>query len=99
MAIAEAQAHAVPVVTTQGAPWQGLVDKGRGWWVEQTKDDIVTAMDEAMRMEPASLKEMGCSGRRWMEADYDWASVSAQMASVYDWLCQGGEVPACVYQG
>lgn len=96
MAIAEAQAHAVPVVTTWGAPWQGLVDNASGWWVEQTVDGIAAALDAAMGLDKASLKAMGLRGRHWMQARYDWPSIARQMVSVYEWLRSGGEPPDCV---
>lgn len=97
MAIAEAQAHAVPVVTTRGAPWPQLIDHASGWWVEQTVDEISAAMDAAMQMDQVSLKAMGQRGRQWMQNDYDWASIARHMAAVYAWLRTGGEPPVWVH--
>ena len=97
MAIAEAQAHALPVITTHGAPWAGLVEKRSGWWVERTQQNIDDTLSVAMRMAPTALHDMGCRGREWMTTDFDWNSVARQMTSVYNWLHQGGEPPACVF--
>ena len=36
MAIGEALAHGLPVLTTTGAPWSMLPQRGCGWWVEPT---------------------------------------------------------------
>lgn len=96
MAIAEAQAHRVPVITTKGAPWPGLVTNRSGWWVERTQGNITAALDEAVRTDQASLREMGLRGREWMQADFDWTSVAQQMSAVYRWLRDGGERPPCV---
>lgn len=96
MAIAEAQAHAVPVVTTWGAPWSGLISHRSGWWVERTPTEVTAALDEAMRLEADTLAHMGMRGRVWMAADFDWGVVARQMLSVYRWLLEGGEAPACV---
>lgn len=96
MAIAEAQAHGVPVITTKGAPWSGLVSKRSGWWVDRTQDEIEVAMDEALNMDEESLRGMGSQGLEWMKADFDWQSVAAQMSGVYKWLRDGGETPQCV---
>lgn len=96
MAIAEAQAHAIPVVTTQGAPWSGLISHGSGWWVAQELAEITSALDEAMQLESDVLRQMGLRGRRWMISDFDWSSVAQQMLSTYHWLLDGGEMPACV---
>lgn len=97
MAIAEAQAHAIPVVTTRGAPWSGLVAHGSGWWVERTQDDIGAALDSALRMDARTLQEMGLRGREWMKDDYDWATIVRKMIATYTWLRIGGARPSCIH--
>lgn len=97
MAIAEAQAYALPVITTHGAPWAGLAEKRSGWWVERTQQNIDDTLSAAMQTAPDLLHGMGCRGREWMTADFDWHSVARQMTSVYNWLLHGGEPPACVF--
>ena len=96
MAVAEALAHAVPVITTRGAPWSGMVAQQCGWWVERSQSNIVNALDQAMKMDAAGLKEMGQRGRDWMVADFDWASIARRMSAVYRWLREGGDPPACI---
>ena len=97
MAIAEAQAHALPVITTHGAPWAGLLEKRSGWWIERTQRNIDDTLSIAMRMAPADLQGMGGRGREWMISDFDWNSIARQMISVYQWLHQGGVPPECVF--
>lgn len=99
MAIAEAQAHAIPVVTTWGAPWDGLATHGSGWWVERTHSELTAALGEAMRLETDVMRQMGLRGRQWMVSEFDWSSVARHMLSAYRWLLDGGEVPACVRLG
>ena len=96
MAIAEAQAHGLPVITTKGAPWSGLATHQSGWWVERTHADILEVLGVAMSLDPTALASMGLNGRRWMIADFDWASVAGQMAAAYRWLLDGGAPPDCV---
>lgn len=93
MAIAEAQAHALPVITTKDAPWSGLAPHQSGWWVERTHADIVAVLDEAMNLDPVALEQMGRRGRQWMISDFDWASVAQQMAAAYRWVVAGGAAP------
>ena len=97
MAIAEAQAHAIPVITTHGAPWAGLLANHSGWWVERTQEQIEHALIEAMNLDAGGLRQMGQRGRDWMATDFDWRSVAKQMSSVYKWLREGGERPTCVF--
>lgn len=96
MAIAEAQAHALPVITTRGAPWAGLEDKRSGWWIERSQETIDSVLGTAMGMNSTALKAMGKRGRQWMTTDFDWVSVAQQMKDVYSWLRQGGAKPSCV---
>ncbi len=96
MAIAEAQAHALPVITTRGAPWSGLGSRRSGWWVERTHAELVIALEEAMGLDPAALDQMGQRGRQWMISDFDWASVAQQMAAAYRWVVDGGAPPSCL---
>ena len=96
MAVAEALAQGLPVVTTRRAPWPGLVDNRCGWWIERSLRDLVEALDKAMSLEAGELKQMGLRGRQWMIAEYDWRSIARNMKAVYQWLCRGGEAPSCV---
>ena len=96
MAIAEAQAHAVPVITTKGAPWSGLHSHKSGWWVDRTMLDLTSALDQAMSLDPVALDAAGHRGRQWMIADFDWTSLADQMALAYRWLFEGGTPPDCI---
>lgn len=96
MAVAEALAHGVPVVTTTGTPWHQLPAKQCGWYVPPTTDQLERAMTEAIAMPLETLERMGSQGREWMTTDYDWRHAAEQMRQVYCWLLNGGEPPSCV---
>ena len=96
MTVAEALAHGLPVVSSKGAPWSGLVDEGCGWCVDGAPDTLAAALDVAMASEPQALATMGAKGRDWMLRDFSWARVAQDMTSVYRWLGCGGPPPACV---
>ena len=57
---------------------------------------ILEVLGVAMSLDPTALASMGLNGRRWMIADFDWASVAGQMAAAYRWLLDGGAPPDCV---
>jgi glycosyltransferase involved in cell wall biosynthesis len=96
MTVAEALAHACPVIATNGAPWKGLTEHGCGWWVDPTIDGLARAMSEAMSLDRGQLRAMGSSGRRWMEASYDWPKLAREMARVYHWILGVGPQPESV---
>ena len=96
MVVAEALACGLPVITTRGAPWEGLREHRCGWWIERSREELVSALDQAMRLSPNELLGMGLRGRQWMLDEFDWRVVARSMKSVYQWIRDGGERPRCV---
>ena len=96
MVVAEALAAGVPVISTKGAPWQGLQNERCGWWIDHGADAMAAALDACLRLSDAERAEMGARGREWMRRDFGWDRIAKQMAEVYKWLVQGGERPSCV---
>lgn len=83
MAIAEALAHGLPVVTTTGAPWPMLVARGCGWRVEPTVERIAEALCEAMACDRSTLRTMGAKGRAYVAAEFSWPAVAQSMITLY----------------
>jgi glycosyltransferase involved in cell wall biosynthesis len=96
MAIAEALAYAIPVITTTGAPWAGLEEHDCGWWIELSEGNLIDALGTAMDLPQARRAEMGGHGRLWMEQSFDWDRIAKEMKSVYVWLLGDGPPPACI---
>jgi glycosyltransferase involved in cell wall biosynthesis len=95
-AIAEALAHGVPVITTQGTPWQELELNACGWWCKPDLASITQTMECAMQADAGALSAMGRQGRQWMIETYAWSQVGEKMCSVYMWLLGRAGMPACV---
>ena len=96
MVVAEALANGTPVISTKGAPWQGLVERSCGWWVDHGVEPLSATLVQAMAMPPAALRAMGLEGRAWMARDFSWARVAADMIDVYRWCASQGERPDTV---
>lgn len=97
--VAEALAHGVPVITTTGSPWPGLVEHGCGWWVRPEAGELASAIREATGLSDTERESMGARGRMWMEREFSWPSVAQRMRSVYEWMLHGGGRPECVIGG
>lgn len=95
--VAEALACGTPVLTTQGAPWSGLVDEGCGWWVENTSEGIRDGLASALVTDPATLRAMGERGRAYVRKEYDWNPIGERMLAAYAWLLNGGIRPEFVW--
>lgn len=85
MAIAEALAHSLPVITTTGTPWSLLPERGCGWWVAPTVECIANALASAAALDDETLRCMGTKGRDWVVNDYGWQQTAQKMKVVYSW--------------
>lgn len=99
MVVAEALAHACPVVVSRGAPWPTLEAEDCGWWVEHDVDTLAATLDDAMQLSPEQLRAKGLNGRAWMERDFGWPAVAARMEDAYQWVLAGGSAPPWVKIG
>jgi len=93
VAVVEALAHALPVIVTKGAPWDGLEGHGCGWWIDIGVEPLVECLKVALSESPESLRERGLRGRRWMEKDFSWEEVARKMVRTYEWVLKGGAPP------
>jgi glycosyltransferase involved in cell wall biosynthesis len=96
IAVAEALACGVPVVTTRGTPWEELVSKRCGWWTEIGSEPLAAALREAMALSDAARHEMGNRGAEWVRSKFSWTAAAAEMKKVYDWMVGASERPDCV---
>ena len=96
MTVAEALAHGTPVISTKGAPWEGLEKHGCGWWIDHGVLALTSALDHVMRLDSQRLAEMGQAGRAWMAREFSWNSAARSMDAVYRWLMGLGDRPSCI---
>lgn len=96
LAIAEALAAGVPVITTRGAPWAELETHRCGWWIDIGVEPLAAALREATTAPADRLVQMGERGRQLIAQRYVWARVAERMSAVYGWLLHGGDPPSDV---
>ncbi len=90
MAIAEALAHGLPVLTTTGAPWPMLPERGCGWWVDPTVDGIAEGLRRATSLDSTTLKTMGAKGRELVAAEFGWERIASQFVAIYEEIVTRG---------
>jgi len=96
IAVAEALAHGLPVITTYGAPWALLESERCGWWVPVSADGIATALNDATRMSTEELAVMGERGRAVAVKRFGWERIAQSFIDCYRWLLGDGPKPECV---
>lgn len=78
--VAEALAHGVSVIASKGTPWSRLEDIRCGLWVDNDPESLANAIRNISTM---PLQDMGRRGREWMQKEFSWRSVTAQMLALY----------------
>jgi glycosyltransferase involved in cell wall biosynthesis len=81
--VAEALAHGLPVLTTTGAPWSILPEKGCGWCVDATVEGIAEGLRQATALDPRELHAMGARGRALVIAEFGWDRLADLMLTTY----------------
>ncbi len=94
--VAEAMAAGLPVVTTNGAPWEILKTHGCGWWVDIDVVSIRSALEEAMRKTNAERAEMGEVAKKLAHEKFSWPQIGREMNRVYDYILKKGPKPDSV---
>ena len=97
LVIGEALSHRVPVITTTGAPWPGIVEHDCGWWIEPSHNALTGALREALPLPRAALAAKGDRGAAWIARDFTWEAESRLLLETYEWLlCSGASRPGFV---
>ncbi|MBD8490082.1 glycosyltransferase [Echinicola sp. CAU 1574] len=96
IAIAEAMAAKLPVITTKGTPWKEILDYDAGWWVGLSQKNIDRCLDEALGEKNESLEKKGENAHQLI-LKYDWEFQAEKMKQVYHYLYGRGDKPKFMY--
>lgn len=96
IAVAEALAAGLPVLTTTGAPWRVLHDKRCGWWIEPGADALTAALPMVLRTGRDQLQEMGERGQSYATMTFSWDQIACEMKRAYEWMLGRASKPDCV---
>jgi glycosyltransferase involved in cell wall biosynthesis len=86
MAIVEAMSHSLPVITTTGTPWSILRERGCGWWVAPTVDQIAQGLAAATALDHETLRFMGIKARELVATEFSWQQAAKKMEQAYQWV-------------
>ena len=86
LAVAEALARGIPVITTKNMPWSKVAEWGCGWWVDLGVEPLVCALGEALSKGPRELLAMGEVGRTRVEKHFSLEASGSAMLNMYRWV-------------
>jgi len=81
--IAEALAVGVPVITTQGTPWEDLEIRKCGWWINLSVTNLSLTIEEAINTPANDLAKMGGLGIKLVEEKYEIKVVTKKIIELY----------------
>jgi glycosyltransferase involved in cell wall biosynthesis len=81
LAIAEAMAHGVPALVTDGTPWGALNSLELGWCVPW--DEYPAALRRVTAESPERLRARGARARDWVLEHFSWDQSVATLAAFY----------------
>lgn len=93
MVIAEAMSCGVPVITTNGTPWQELNELDLGWCIDLSLENLVEALTEALELGTDVLFEKGQKCSKHVYDTYQYTQVAAKNKLTYEWILGKGEKP------
>lgn len=100
IAVAEALARGLPVITTTGAPWRELETRQCGWWVAPGVEGIAKALSAALAIPSETLLDMGARGKLLVEEKYSWDRIGRDALRASEWTIRHiGTRPACIDLG
>lgn len=99
MALLEAMASRLPVITTPGCNFPEIEKCGAGRLCQPEVSALADALRDVMRTTDTQRAEMGERGRQLVRDRYTWDRVAEQMIGVYHWLLGSGNRPDCIAGG
>lgn len=96
MAIAEAMASKLPVITTKGTPWHEIDHYGAGWYVNLNQKQIDDSLKDALTCKKIELEKKGLNAYKLIQK-YDSKYQAIKIKKVYDWMLGIGTKPDFIF--
>ncbi|MFN1835345.1 glycosyltransferase [Balneola sp. MJW-20] len=97
MAIGEAMAAGLPVITTNGTPWTMLDEIGAGSCIDAGLDGFREVLNEYFGKNADQLDAMGRIGNKHIIENYSWDNIAIDFKSLYSWVLGKGDKPEFVH--
>jgi poly(glycerol-phosphate) alpha-glucosyltransferase len=96
VAVLEAMAYGLPVITTPPCNFPEAVECGAAVSAEPDVSSMGEAVRQMLSMSDAERSAMGARGRTLVQASYGWTSVAERMLHTYHWVLGHSTQPGFV---
>jgi len=86
LAVAEAAASGLPIITTKGTPWSLLESYNAGKWVDISIEHLKQALSELMLLSNTQRNIMGINAKKMILDNFQIDSISHKIQILYNWL-------------
>jgi glycosyltransferase involved in cell wall biosynthesis len=97
MTVLEAWANKLPVIMTEMCNLPQGFAASAAIKIAPQPESIAKGLDDFLKLSDERRSEMGTNGRRLVEREFTWDTVSDQLHSVYQWALGIGPMPECVH--
>ncbi len=84
--VAEALAHARPVIASRGMPWNQVEERQCGAWIPNDPESLAAGIEDARSWDRDA---MGRRGRAWMSESFSWRGRAQDMLNLYEQMLSG----------
>lgn len=86
MIVPEALICGTPVYASLGTPWEELNTCYCGWWKDNSPETIASVIQEILEKSDDEILQMGISGRKLIEENYEQHILAYMMLDMYKWI-------------
>jgi poly(glycerol-phosphate) alpha-glucosyltransferase len=97
MAALEAMAHGLPCLLSNGCNLPQAFTAGAALPAEPDPAALTASLRQLFALSPGDRRAMGAAGQVLVQRSFSWPVVAEQTLSLYRWILEGAERPACVH--
>jgi len=82
IAIAEALACGIPVITTRSTPWKSIAEQKAGWWIDQNHKSLVHTINIATEVAEKLWYDYSIAARK-IGGSFRWTEIAKDVTNFY----------------
>ncbi|MEG1574350.1 MAG: glycosyltransferase [Bacteroidales bacterium] len=93
MVVPEALSKGIPVIATEGTPWQELNTERCGWWIKDGTENLVATIYKAISTDTDEYLAMSRNGQSLVKKNYTIEMTADRMRRLYDYILGNEDKP------